>query len=571
MPLPVLLLAQLAAPPLQQGPARLPAEMPLEQRGRPRQDPEAVINDSPSQPSAPQQPEQPHQARPSSSKPSTIPLVVGHSPYSQSQLQSILQNCQQPKEGIPRDQKDLLACAAALTARLTADGYSTSRVYILSDKDGAKLELVEGRIVEIHIRCRDGQLSAAVHRKLRSLIGNVLHLPTLERQLALLKNMPGIGQLRASISKLGSDPKQGILTLHVERKGPAWQGLIDVRNDGNSGTGQWRSVATVVKNDLALRGDTLLLYGEIDGSSTSELGSSVASISYTLPLGPQLKLSDSIGISRSQIIEGDRILRGISYRQLQNLIQLEWTIKDTLEQNVSVFAGLSASRLEGFLNDQSAPVVFGGGAQGWLSTGYIRAGVNFSSMQSRSTFAGSIYGLQGLADFNSDQQKLELSNWQINPNLSRAIASQLGFSWAVNKSIQFNLRGAAQLAFAPLTPDMSMTLGSNNGIRGLPGSIISGDSGLLGSAELNWSLWRGKHQAVQLVPFVGAGTVRSSRGSLALDDGVGAMGLLARWLAGSHTSLELGWVHQFSTDNNAGYWNNWLLGNGIYTKVQYRF
>jgi hemolysin activation/secretion protein len=259
----------------------------------------------------------------------------------------------------------------------------------------------------------------------------VLHLPTLEGQLALLKSLPGVGQLRASISKLGSDPRQGILTLTLQRQVPPWQGLFELRNDGNSGTGQWRSLATVVKNDLAFRGDTLLFYGEIDGNSTSEFGVSVGSISYTLPLGKQLKLINSIGVGRSQIIEGDRILRGISYQQLQNFTQLEWTIKDSLNNNINVFAGLSASRLDGFLNDQSAPVVFGGGAQGWLSTGYIRAGISFSSIQRHWLVSGSLYGLQGLTGFSSEQQLAELSTWGIDPNRSRALAGQLGFSRTV--------------------------------------------------------------------------------------------------------------------------------------------
>ena len=567
----LLLLAQLAAPPLQQGPARLPIGEPLEQRARPGQVPAPVLNDTFPKPNAPRPAAENPQVPPARVEISTIPSVKGHSPYGRSQLQTILHNCRDSNAGIANNQKELLACAAALTARLTADGYINSRVYILPGEAGAQLEIVEGQIVEIHIRCSDAELAAAVRRKLRPLIGQVLHLPTLEGQLALLKSLPGVGQLRATISKLGSDPRQVILTLTLQRQVPPWLGLIELRNDGNSGTGQWRSLATVVKNDLALRGDTLLFYGEIDGSSASEFGASVGSISYTLPLGQQLKLIDSIGFGRSQIIEGDRILRGLSYQQLQNLTQLEWTIKDSLNNNIYAFAGLSASRIDGFLNDQSAPVVFGGGTQGWLSTGYIRAGIGFSSIQRHWMLSGSLYGLQGLAGFSSEQQLAELITWGIDPNRSRALASQFALSWKVGQSIQLNLRAAAQLAFAPLTSDMRISVGSNNGIRGLPGSVISGDNGLLGSAELNWTLWQGQQQALQLVPFMGAGAVRSSSGAARVDDGIGSFGLLGRWLGGRHYSLELGWVQQFSAQNNPGYWNSWLLGSGLYSKIQYRF
>jgi hypothetical protein len=52
---------------------------------------------------------------------------------------------------------------------------------------------------------------------------------------------------------------------------------------------------------------------------------------------------------------------------------------------------------------------------------------------------------------------------------------------------------------------------------------------------------------------------------------VGAGGVFVRWLSGQHWITEIGWVKQFSTENNADTWNNWLLGNGLYAKLNYRF
>ena len=31
-------------------------------------------------------------------------------------------------------------------------------------------------------------------------------------------------------------------------------------------------------------------------------------------------------------------------------------------------------------------------------------------------------------------------------------------------------------------------------------------------------------------------------------------------------SVELGWVDQFHAGNNAGVWNDWLLGSGVYSR-----
>jgi hemolysin activation/secretion protein len=498
-------------------------------------------------------------------------MIQGSTPYGATQLRAIFGHCLGDKTTRLDSKEGLKACAAALTARFVSDGYINTRVYIMTSPSGDKLDVVQGRIVEIRVRSIDAKLAAMVRSKMRSLVGSVLYLPSLQRQLLLVKSLTGVGQVRGNLGKVGSDPTQAVLTLDLVAETPPWQGLVEVRNDGDGGTGEWRSVATILKNDLALRGDTLLVYGEVDGTSTPELGSSVGSISYTLPLSSKLRFTDSFGISRRQLIEANGVLRNISYRQIQNLAQLEWLFKDTLTTRFYGFVGVSANRNDGFVNNQSAPVVLGGGSDGWLSTGYLRAGLGFSRIQNQFTLAGSLYGIQGLEGFSTAQQVSELAFWGVNPGQAKALAGQLGFSWGPSRNLQVNLRAAAQYAFAPLPLDMTFSVGSNNGIRGLPGSLISGDNGLLGSAELNWTVWRDSRNVLQLVPFVGAGAVRSTRRATTLNDGVGSVGLLGRWITGMHWSLELGWVQQFSVENNVGFWNNWLLGSGLYTKLQYRF
>ena len=571
VPLPALLLAQLVAPPLQQGPARLPEEAPLDRRPTPRQQRDPVLLDPSPSKGGPPAPGASAPLAPSVEPGQAMPLIQGSTPYSPSQLRLIFGNCLGAKSPKTDGQDGLKACAAALTSRLIADGYINSRVYIAASSKGDSLEVVQGRIAEIRVRSADPKLAAMAQAKIRSLVGSVLYLPTLQRQLLLLKGLTGVGQVQGNLGKVGTDPTQAVLTLTLVAERPPWQGLVEIRNDGDGGTGQWRSVATLLKHDLALRGDTFLVYGEVDGTTTPELGSSIGSISYSLPISTNLRFTDSIGISRRQVIEASGVLRNLSYRQIQNLAQLEWVFKDSLTTRLYGFVGLSANRNDGFLNGQSAPVVVGGGAGGWLSSGYLRAGLGFSRIENTFTLAGSLYGIQGLEGFSTDSQLSELAFWGVNPGQAKALSGQLGLSWGPSRSLQFNVTAAGQWAFAPLTSDMTFSVGSNNGIRGLPGSLISGDSGLLGSAEASWTIWRGKRHALQLVPFVGAGSVRSTRRGATINDGVGAAGLLGRLIAGQHWSLELGWVKQFSAEDNSGYWNNWLLGSGLYTKLQYRF
>ncbi|MBM5809407.1 MAG: hypothetical protein FJ051_06265 [Cyanobacteria bacterium M_surface_9_m1_291] len=117
---------------------------------------------------------------------------------------------------------------------------------------------------------------------------------------------------------------------------------------------------------------------------------------------------------------------------------------------------------------------------------------------------------------------------------------------------------------------MGFALGSDVGLKGLPGTFISGDNGYLWTAELPYTVWRNSSQAVQLVPFIGYGGVSSVRSGAWLTDTVGSGGVLARWLAGPHWTLEAGWINAIDEGNKV-YWGSWLLGSGVYSKIQYRF
>jgi hemolysin activation/secretion protein len=153
---------------------------------------------------------------------------------------------------------------------------------------------------------------------------------------------------------------------------------------------------------------------------------------------------------------------------------------------------------------------------------------------------------------------------------ARALGGELSLLWPLAPTWLLQLRGAGQGALAPLTNPMGFSLGSDNGLRGLPGQVISGDSGLLGSGELSWAFWRQGGNELQLVPYLGAGWVHTTLPYGIETASVGAGGLLLRWRSGSHWQLELGWASQFG-DGLVRAVPNWLLDNGFTTKVSYRF
>jgi hemolysin activation/secretion protein len=205
-----------------------------------------------------------------------------------------------------------------------------------------------------------------------------------------------------------------------------------------------------------------------------------------------------------------------------------------------------------------------------LRTGFARIGLAYDRSTGPLAFNANLYGLQGIGGWSTSAQRQELQFLGIEPDQARALGSQLAASWWLAPRWQLNLRAAGQLAFNSLTNPMGFSLGSDNGLRGLPGQVLSGDSGLLGTIDLAWLLWRGRQEALQLVPFIGNGQVWTEVPGATISDSAGAGGMLLRWTRSRHGELELGWVRQFQSGSRA-YWDQWILGNGFYTKLVFRF
>jgi len=575
----LLLLAQLVAPPVQVGPVRLPGPEAGEQRpappGLPERRPDLDADPSLTAPPGPSQPAGPdgsplpaEPAAPVEAPPQTapLPIIEGSLPYSAPELQRILAPCLAIAEAGER----LNACAAALSSRLVSQGYVNTRVYVTTAPEPEGLRVVEGRIVELRVSGEDERLNRRVRNLLRPLQGEVLFLPRIERQLQALRRQAGIASLRGNLTRLGSDPSQAVLIVNVRPGSLPLQGDISLRNDGSNGSGEFRGVATLVKPSLALSGDTLLLYSEVNANDSPQFGSLISSLSYTLPIVDRLNFTAAFGYSRRNLIELPPPGDGFSTSQYQGLGQLEWLLTESLSSRWSAFAAFSGNRSNTYFRDQALPDVVPE-VISRPSSGYLRLGLSGSGISDRFGWGGSAFLLQGISATVPERQRQELASLGVSASQATAIGAVLSAAWGFAPSWQLNLRAAGQLAFQPLLNSMQFSLGSDAGIRGLPGQLISGDNGILGTAETVWTFWQKDRQALQLVPFIGAGSVRTSIQNVSFSDTVGAGGLLVRWLAGDRWSTELGWVEQFQTHNNLGPWTQWLLGDGLYIRLGYRF
>jgi len=566
-----LLLAQLVAPPVQVGPVRLPGPDAQEQRQpRPGSGPKPpALIEAPAQPPS-AQPAAPGAQPPVSPTPlaglQPRPVIEGQVPLAPAELETLLAPCL----AIVSAQERLNACAAALSARLVALGYVNSRVFVTSSVGAGRLEVVPGRIVELRVNGSDAVLNRRVQRLLRPLRGQVLNLGEVEQQLQLLRRQPGVGSVRANLSRLGSDVSQAVLVINITSGSSPWQGDLSVRDDGSNGSGQYRSVATFLKPSLAMRGDTFLIYGEVDNSADPNFGSLITSLSYTLPVADRLNFTGAFGFSRRNLVELPAPASSISSSQYQGFGQLEWVFSETLKQRWNLFLSFSENRSNTFINDQALPSTVPTVISSPTS-GYLKLGVGGSGISRSSAWSGNAYLLQGVPAAMPADQRQDLQTAGIDPGQATAIGTLISGAWAFAPSWQVNARVAGQYAFNPLLNAMQFALGSDVGIRGLPGQLISGDTGILGTLETVWTFWQKKGQALQLVPFIGAGQVTTTVLGYTLEDSVGSGGLLVRWLGGDNWSAELGWVEQFFDADNPGPWQTSSLGNGVYFKLGYRF
>ena len=565
----ILLLAQLVSPTIQPGPARVPERVPNQQPPFPAQ-PDSKTTPSltlPSNEILMPAAEESLPAGSDDSAPINAVNVEGTLPYSKDELYGILKRCNKVNDQTSRLQQ----CAEALTGRLQKDGYVTSRVFIEHHLGPGKLTVVMGRLVELRVESESAALEQRVRQRLRPLISRALNLPDLQQQLKLLKQLSVVGTVTGSLGKLGSDPTQAVLNLVVTPASQTWRGDLSMSNDGNPGSGEWRSVAVLQKPTFLIVGDVLQVYGELNSDGDPELSTALGSISYSYPINESWQLSGSLGASQRKLVEAKGAASGLSFHQLQALAQLQWTFVESASQSWYVLAGLSVNRNKSYLDGESVPLIIGGGPDGDLTSGYLRLGLGHVGNKSNLGWSAQIYGLQGMGVLSSQTQLEDFSLFGIKPGEARALGGVALLGWSLKPNLQLNLRASSQRAFNELTSDMGFSLGSDVGLRGLPGTLISGDNGWLSTGELDWMFWQSSNHSLQLVPFIGMGYIQTTRDSVTFDDKIGTCGILLRWLQGKHWSLELGWIDQLNAEDNDGSWNEWLLGYGAYGKVRYRF
>ena len=548
------LLAQLVAPPIQPGPARLP------ERESPARNNDAVQLELDQEPS--QQVEGEFDAQGDGQ-----PIELeGSLPYNKERIQDILQGC-----AISIDSNQKNSCISQLNAQLQKDGYINTRVVAEEENGQTKLIVIPGRLVEINVRSKSEGLSKEIENELNPLLDQIFNIIQIKNALLNLEQLGIASSISGSIGKLGSNPTKATLNITAESVPKPWRGQTSLRNDGNAGSGQWRGLAVLQKPDVLTRGDRFQFYGELNVDQDPELGAGIGSISYTYPITRTWGITGSFGASRRYLIEYPKPFRDLSFRQYQGLLQTDWTFLQTDSTNTYAFLGISANHNNSYYKNESFPVIAGGGIDGDLTSGFVRMGIGHQGVRNSLSWTGQVYALQGINSFSSPDELKNLKLLGIQPSNAQALGAYATGIWAINRKLIAKAIAGGQYAFNPLTSSMGFSVGSDNGLRGLPGTLISGDNGWISNLELEWSFLKVKDNQFKLVPFGGAGGITTTRLGETFSDTVGSYGVLLRWQHQNQLIVDLGWASQFNTDDNEGLWNDWIIGNGIYSKVTFQF
>jgi hemolysin activation/secretion protein len=132
----------------------------------------------------------------------------------------------------------------------------------------------------------------------------------------------------------------------------------------------------------------------------------------------------------------------------------------------------------------------------------------------------------------------------------------------------------AQLATSPLLGLEQFAMGGRYTVRGYREKALVRDNGLVGSLELRFPVWAGRHEAIlpsspppSWTPAT-RGTAREASSQIDPETLL-SVGLGARWLLTNHLRAEIYWGHAIEEIDYAGPWN--LQDSGLHLQLSFAF
>ena len=460
-----------------------------------------------------------------------------------------LANVTQPFEEQVLPIEGLQKAADAVTRYYSDHGYLPSRA-VLSD------QTIEGGVVKIQVF--EGSLETLTiegtekvpQRYLRDRIAlaglKPFNQEHLEYELRQLRSDPLFSTLEATI-KEGSSVGKSVMTLTV-KEAPSFLGSASLNNYGSK---------TVGKQQVSLTGGIQNFAGYADSLTLNQVrsttgGTSAFQASYQFPLNAkQGSVSLQLAKTKYQVIEPQLRDLGITGESLMYDITLRQPVLRSLKNEVAVSLGVIHRSGNAVVADiltsstSSSMLRFGqdwvhrevGGY--WIGNSQIDVGMSHSDQDSDRANRFIVWSgaVQRVHSVSKSSTIITTANWQFTPN---------------------HLPGSQKFA-----------VGGQQVLRGFPGSLFSGDSGVTVSLENRLTVMRrtSGEAVLQLSPYLETGRVWSQMGAGRSK----SMGLL--WSAGLGINWQVmpGWGVRVDAAMPIASEGRMLGNLSLYFSSSYRF
>ena len=428
-------------------------------------------------------------------------------------------------------QADLAAMAEAISEAYRAQGFHLSRAIVPpQDVTGnhIRVQVIEGAIAELVVK-GEGAETFGVRAALQPVLAeHPARLDTLQRQLLLLSDRPGLRIIDTQLEEIGTATGRFRLIVQVQ----TWRIYLSAALDnlGSASVGPWQAYSTVAFNSLAVAGDMLAINLSTVPTDPSEL--KFARIAYDAPIG-----TDGIRIGGSAFHSDvspadDR--RQFDTRTRTDSAELRGSVVPFKSQMQALTLTLSAA-----ITEASSDDVFGA-----IYRDHVRTLGLSADYRLQDNFKGTNYltvGFrQGLNVLGASQDGDDFLSRDGASGQFSVVNAWFTRLQTINDAWSVKLAGAGQFASAPMLLSQQFYLGGAFFGRGYGGGEISGDNGIAGSMEIRFdqTMNFAYLSRYQLYGFLDTGAVWNY--GAGLPDGVSLASVGAGIRLTLHDQLQLG-------------------------------
>jgi len=443
-------------------------------------------------------------------------VIEGSSLYSEDQLRYLFESLIKKEILL----EDVRGVADKLELKYRERGYFLARVFIPPQqvKNGiVKIQVIEGYIASVLVEGANDELRANIKNRLTPLLDKKpIDLPSLERALLLLNDLPGIrgsGLLRAG-QEFGSTD----LVVQLDYMGSS--GVVSANNQSSKALGP-----VILSSAYQLRG-LLTLSDEL----TVQLGMSseghelvTDSLRYQLPIGHEGFIA-SLGVISSIAKPGANFA---ALALQSNVLSSNLSARYPLirSRSVSVYAELGTNYVNSRTSSQGIPL---------FQENYLThtAGLQLVDVKSALGITQMGFAISKASSVNS----LLPSTDNYDPHLRK-------FTYSLHHLVSFenglysqaDIQG--QWSLKPLLSGERIAFGGGGIGKGLDPSTIVGDRGAGSSVEAGWSHmsvipWGNYPGQIQIFGFHDNATTKtlSTDSSTGTDTNIQTSGIGLRWL-----------------------------------------